>query len=119
LARRRDGLSQGATGYTSTELEIGRRRPGTITNTALFGALLEDQGLHSWTASPSRQEARLRSSANLQVGAVAFDKFSSAPFIMDAIRSDGGERRSATQAAASSGSARTGHRPTSAPPAVQ
>jgi hypothetical protein len=80
-----------ATGYASTELEIGTATTTDfITNTALFGALLEKikasiplDGITEAAEAPLAVVGEPPRS-----GLFAFDKFSSAPFIMDAIRND-------------------------------
>src|SRR6476660_5280838 len=80
-----------ATGYASTELEIGTATTTDfITNTALFGALLEKikasiplDGITEAAEAPLAVAGEPPRS-----GLFAFDKFSSAPFIMEAIRND-------------------------------
>src|SRR5260221_4598912 len=80
-----------ATGYASTELEIGTATTTDfITNTALFSALLAKIKaaipLDGITEAGEAPLAVVGSPP--RSGLFAFDKFSSAPFIMDAIRND-------------------------------
>jgi choline dehydrogenase-like flavoprotein len=82
---------KGPTGYTSTANEIGT---GTttdfISHTALFNQLLAGvQGALPLSGSTDVGEAPLAVVGAVPVsGLFAFDKYSSAPFIMDAVRND-------------------------------
>jgi len=80
-----------ATGYASTELEIGTASTTDfITKTALFSALLgKIRAAIPLDGITEAGEAPLAVvGAPPRSGLFAFDKFSSAPFIMDAIRND-------------------------------
>jgi choline dehydrogenase-like flavoprotein len=80
-----------AMGYASTELEIGTATTTDfITTTALFNALLgKIQAAIPLDGITEAGEAPLAVvGAPPRSGLFAFDKFSSAPFIMDAIRND-------------------------------
>ena len=83
----------GATGYVATAAEIGTAATTDfITHTALFNALLSKaQAALPLSGITEAGEAPLAVvGAAPRSGLFAFDKFSSAPFIMDAIRNDVG-----------------------------
>jgi choline dehydrogenase-like flavoprotein len=83
----------GPTGYAATAAEIGTAvTTDFITHTALFDALLgKIQGALPLSGITEAEEAPLAVvGAAPRSGLFAFDKFSSAPFIMDAIRNDVG-----------------------------